>query len=305
MGLLGAAMVAAPGLAHGQAIDLFVERTAMMAADGRCGLFAPEVSQALAAGAAQARGTALRAGVSADKLKAAERDARGRVARVACRSPDMTVTAERVRNAFDGYTRLARMTYPGDFAAWKADRIPSYKVRWRLAQEARFGRDRMTFGLIGSEDAGTLMAVARFADGAEPYGARLVTRDTIRTWGPYLDRYYGGPTSALPLTRRVPPASAQTGYMAQTRTQANPELLADDMKSGWAFRFPAGAIGRLSSLDPREAVVVEFLFAGGTRRAYVEVGDFAAGRAFLTAGSPKPAAPARVALQEPRSARGR
>ncbi|MDO9247070.1 MAG: hypothetical protein Q7U11_11435, partial [Phenylobacterium sp.] len=42
----------------------------------------------------------------------------------------------------------------------------------------------------------------------------------------------------------------------------------------------------LSGLDPREAVMVEFLFAGdAARRAYVEVGDFAAGRAFLQTAS--------------------
>ena len=38
----------------------------------------------------------------------------------------------------------------------------------------------------------------------------------------------------------------------------------------------------LGELDPREAVAVEFLFSGDrVRTAYVEVGDFAAGRAFL------------------------
>ena len=42
-------------------------------------------------------------------------------------------------------------------------------------------------------------------------------------------------------------------------------------------------------IDPREAVAVEFLFGAGegeaVRRAYVEVGDFAAGRAFLQVAS--------------------
>jgi hypothetical protein len=38
----------------------------------------------------------------------------------------------------------------------------------------------------------------------------------------------------------------------------------------------------LASLDPRESVAIEFLFPDDVvRRAYVEVGDFAAGRAFL------------------------
>ncbi|MDZ4370247.1 MAG: hypothetical protein U1C74_02340, partial [Phenylobacterium sp.] len=49
-----------------------------------------------------------------------------------------------------------------------------------------------------------------------------------------------------------------------------------------AFRFPQTAAKALADLDPREAVAVEFLFAGDrVRTAYVEVGDFAAGRAFL------------------------
>ena len=42
--------------------DLYRERTAMTAADGQCRLFDPELSAALAAGAAQARTSALRSG---------------------------------------------------------------------------------------------------------------------------------------------------------------------------------------------------------------------------------------------------
>ena len=50
---------------------------------------------------------------------------------------------------------------------------------------------------------------------------------------------------------------------------------------GWAFRFPVEAERALAELDPREAVVVEFQFGDGVRLADVEVGDFAAGQAFL------------------------
>jgi hypothetical protein len=40
----------------------------------------------------------------------------------------------------------------------------------------------------------------------------------------------------------------------------------------------------MADLDPRESIQVEFQFgSGSTRRIYVEVGDFAAGRAFLAA----------------------
>ncbi|HEY8617126.1 hypothetical protein [Phenylobacterium sp.] len=295
---MAAGFFAAPGLACAQPVDLFAERAAMMAADGRCGLFAPEVSQALAAGAAQARGSALRAGVSPQVLKTAEHNARARAARADCRSPEVATSAQRVRDAFDGYARMSRLSYPGDFATWRADRFASRKVRWRLVQDARFGRDRLDFGLAGADDASALMAVARFADGAEPYAARLVARDTYRTWGPYLDRYFGGPTLALPLARRVPPAAAQKSWMAEARSPAGQDLLPVDAKSGWAFRFPAQAIKHLAALDPREAVIIEFLFSGGSRRAYIEVGDFAAGRAFLQAKPPNaPTRPAQVALR--------
>ncbi len=58
------------------------------------------------------------------------------------------------------------------------------------------------------------------------------------------------------------------------------------METALAFRFPAAASDAVAALDPRESVAVEFIFAGRAgdevRTAYVEVGDFAAGRAFLT-----------------------
>jgi hypothetical protein len=86
----------------------------------------------------------------------------------------------------------------------------------------------------------------------------------------------------------MPPGGATTTFAAQTRDAAPRDLLSPDMKSGWSFRFPLAASEALAQLDPREAAAVEFLFAnrsGGdtVRRAYLEVGDFAAGRAFLRA----------------------
>jgi hypothetical protein len=72
--------------------------------------------------------------------------------------------------------------------------------------------------------------------------------------------------------------------MAEARSPAGSDLLPKGAKTGWAFRFPAAAVRELAGLDPREAVIVEFLFADhrqAARHAYVEVGDFAAGQAFL------------------------
>lgn len=284
MGLAAAGgLLAAPGVsAAAAAADLFYERTVMTAADARCGLFAPSVGAALAAGRMQAHGAAIRSGADKAQMAQLERRARAKAAATPCKSPDMTLAASRVREAFEGYAQLTRMTYPGEMAEWRADR--SGGVRWRLQQSASFGWNKMVFGLAGREGANALMAVANFADGKTPYGARLVLRDTDATLGPYLDAR-GQSLSKLPLARRLPPATARNSYTAEARSPAGQDLLPKGFKSGWAFRFPAAAAHALAELDPREAVAVEFLFAGPdgevVRRAYVEVGDFAAGRAFL------------------------
>ncbi|MEO8114152.1 MAG: hypothetical protein ABI655_07230 [Phenylobacterium sp.] len=252
----------------------------MSAADDRCSLFTPDTSAALQAGLAQARGAALRAGASRESLQAAETNAWAAVRRVDCASPDIQTAAQRVRTAFAGFAKLSRLTYPGDLAGWRADRVMSQQARWRLMQDAAFGPDRMTFGLAGRDAPGVLLAVARFADGAQPYTARLLMRDTDRSYGPYLDRR--GTAGQLPLARRLPPRAGLKAYTAEARSVAGQDLLPKDAKAGWAFRFPAAAVRDLARLDPREAIMVEFLFQDEVvRSAYVEVGDFAAGQAFV------------------------
>jgi hypothetical protein len=73
--------------------------------------------------------------------------------------------------------------------------------------------------------------------------------------------------------------------LAEARASADPALAPGGARGAIAFRFPAAAASALADLDPREAVAIEFLFEGrggdGVRTAYLEVGDFAAGQAFL------------------------
>jgi hypothetical protein len=281
--------LAAPALGQ-PAADLFYERTVMSVADARCHLFDRPTASALQAGASQARGAALRAGSTAKDLRAIQQRAAAKAAGVACASPDLTLAAGRVRTGFAGYARLQKMSYPGDTAAWEADRAQSARLNmWGLSQTVRFGHDRMTFGIAsGPTQAPALTAMASFADGAAPYAARLVLRDTHRAGEAYLDRRDADSKGRIPLASRMPPSGATTVFSAQARDTAPRELLSADMKSGWSFQFPLAASEALAQLDPREAAAVEFVFAnrsGGdtVRRAYVEVGDFAAGRAFLRA----------------------
>lgn len=283
---LGAAVIAAPCVASaGSALDLFYERSVMAAADQRCDLFDPGVTTALDAARVQARGAALRAGASEDTLQAVEQRARSRAQAADCQSQDVKIAAGRVRTAFEGYSRISRLTYPGDIAAWSADRtISATGPLWRLSQPVSFNWDKMIFGLAGKEGQGVLLASASFADGASPYAVRLVMRDPARTTGPYLDRRQANGDGRIPLAGRIPP-SATRSWSAEARSPASPRLAPAGARSALLVRFPVAATEALATLDPREAVMVEFLFAGrnadGVRRAYVEVGDFAAGRAFL------------------------
>jgi hypothetical protein len=140
----------------------------------------------------------------------------------------------------------------------------------------------MSFGLAGRATPGVPIALGQFADGQRPFSARLLMRDSQRSAGPYLDNI-AGDAEKLPLARRLPPRAALRVYGAEARSPAGEDLAPGANGTAWAFRFPAEVVTEMAALDPREAVAVEFLFPDDTvRRAYVEVGDFAAGRAFVT-----------------------
>ena len=262
------------------AADQLYERTLMTSADARCRLFKPAVGSALDAARAQARGATLRSGASEVQVQAVEQRARTKAGAAACGSRDLQTAAGRVRQAFDGYSTLLRKNYPGDRATWQADRSVSATIPvWRLSQPAGFGRDRLVFGLSGR--ANDMLAVATFADDAQPYAARLIVRDTLRTQGPYLNA-----RNAKGLAANAAPRNASRVFGAETRDTAPVTLLPTGAKTGLSFRFPREAADAMSRLDPREAATVEFVFTSRSgvdvvRRAYVEVGDFAAGRAFL------------------------
>jgi len=192
------------------------------------------------------------------------------------------VASDRVRSAFAGFSRIQRMTYPGDAAGWQANRGgPADVLSWRLSQPLKFGPDRAVFGLGGRGAERQLMASASFADGAWPYAARVVIRDVARTPAPQRQRL----TAGSPLSGRAPPRQGARIVMAEGRSLADGVILPQGAKTGILFRFPGAAADLLRDLDPREAVTLEFIFSGPrgdqVRSAYIEVGDFTAGRAFL------------------------
>jgi len=277
----------APATAWASAADTYYERTLMSAADQRCGLFTANIGAALAASAAQARGAALRAGASAQELAAVEGRARARASTAGCRSADLLKAAERVRDAFDGYARMAKMSYPGDIAGWEAERISSRNGQvWVLSQQAQVKGATATFGIARRDAIDSLVAVVQFEGRARPYAARLVMRDPRLAPRAYLDQRAVSPGRMLPLFARMAPPSASRTFLAEARSAPDPLIAPAKGRPAEAYRFPEAAMTALGELDPREAIQIEFLFSGVGRdrtvRAFVEVGDFAAGRAFLS-----------------------
>lgn len=284
---LGAVMLLSPLTAQAQAAsDLYYERTLMTEADRRCGLFEPRLGAALASAAQQARGAALRGGVSDTDLEAARQRAVNRARSEPCGSESLETVAVRVREAFEGFARLQTMRYPGDVADWTAARAVSRSGRvWSLSQSASFGADRLTFGITTRGADQELIAVAQFADGAVPYAARIIIRDSARSSRPYLNDRAANASGVMPLTARVTPRSATRAFLAQARFEPDGLIAPRSGPDGIAYRFPPAAAEAISRLDPREAIEIEFVFStrqgDQTRKAYIEVGDFAAGRAFL------------------------
>ena len=270
--------------------EAYYERSLMRAADARCHLFTPQVGSALAAAEAQARGAALRGGATNTGLRAVAAQADAKQAALPCSSKQLALAAGRVKTAFDGYSRLIRMSFPGDDAGWQADRtLPLHTAIWRLSQPTSAGSARVVFGLAGDyAHPAQLLAVGDFGPGETPYAAQLMVRDVSRAPEPYLQAVSVSAWAKLPLTERAPPRSATLAFTAEDRDSADRSLLPSGSTSGVAFRFPAAAARALAGLDPREAATLVFLIQGpsGVRaqRAYVEIGDFAAGQAFLTAG---------------------
>lgn len=271
--LLAIGLLASPTVSWAGGVDAYYERAFVVAANQRCNLFRPELASALNAATAQARGAQLRGGASMATLSQTAARARARARSVACDSADLQVVKGRVEQAFSGWSRTSRMTFPGQDKSWLADRAGREAASWRLVQNTVVGASPVAFGYAGQGAASELTAVVSFVGRPRPYAARLVMRDPDRSPRPWLSR------------DATAPESLRTSVWSTGQRSADLTLLAEGRRAGEAWRFPVEAATRLEHLDPREAFAVEFLFRDGTvATARFEAGDFAAGRAFLAMG---------------------
>jgi hypothetical protein len=260
-------------------LERVYERRLMSAADARCRLFTKDLAKALEAAALQARGAALRAGAAPQEIRAAEARADGRALALACGDGDLLKAAARVRDAFKGYADLRRLSLPGTLGAWEADRRPQPSPggpAWRLVEYGRGPDAALAAGLADGED---LLVEAQAPQGFSAASARLIMRDPQRSPDPFFDPRLKG------LAAGVPPGWLTTAFLAR---DIRPGPAGPGAASVFLVAFPPAAAAALRALDPRESVRVDLVQEIRTgervRSLYFEVGDFAAGCAFLAAG---------------------
>ncbi|CAN5252406.1 hypothetical protein BH10PSE2_BH10PSE2_01760 [soil metagenome] len=281
-------MTAAPLSALADASVPYYERSFVVAVDQKCRLFVPKLGSALSASAWQARGAAARAGVSDQALAETAERASAQAARTDCANPDLKIVQQRAASAFSGWSRLARMTFPGERAAWSANRSDFSSPTWRLMQASATGASPVNFGFVeGGDQPSVLTAVVSFVGKSRPYAARIVMRDAARAPWAWL-KGRDPQTAGLPGGEGadLPPDTWRQTFMATGSDVAGLALLGSGQDQGQAWAFPTDAADALANLDPREPFLVEFLFRDDSvARARFEAGDFAAGRAFIAMGS--------------------
>ena len=274
-----AAMIAAtPMAAHADGTGTYYDRTFVLAAHQKCGLFRAPVAGALSAAALQSRGAALRAGTAEATLQATAQRAQARARSVSCANPELAMVRDRVADAFDGWSRISRMEFAGDRATWSADRVRRPVATWRLVQTSVTGASPVRFGIDATvEGRETLTAVVSFVGRPRPYAARIVMRDTGLAARPWLTA--NGRAVLPPETGRRTVWSAGVAPAAQS-------LLVAGRTQGETWTFPTAGGDALARLDPREPFLIEFLFRDGSvASATFEAGDFAAARAFVALGT--------------------
>jgi hypothetical protein len=250
----------------------YVERRGLIETDTRCNLLGADIRAALNVGALQARGALLRAGWTSAQMRGLEQTVVQAAAQRACNDARMLQAAADARRAFAPWLSMGYMEFPGWQRAWLARRGTS--DGWRLSQAIDAPRAAV-FGVRQQGPTQRLVLVMTLErNETAPLSASLALRDTSRAsvrevalpqrvaYGIQAGAPSPGDAMTIPSTRTIERLSGG-------RTQA-------------VFTFPDNAFATLLQLDPRESAELRVQTARGAQSLYVEAGDIAAARAFLT-----------------------
>jgi hypothetical protein len=241
----------------------YAERVAMRVLDQKCNLFDVGPRRALGGFTAQARGGALRAGISQGQLSLVANQATQAAAAKPCTDATVRGEAARVIAAHKGWRAQMTGAYPGTLRTWLVDRTG--KDSWRAVQELGNG---LRAGFVASP---TGLSFALETPGTLVSGARLYLRDASRI---------GWPSAGQRLV--VPLRVGTTAYVAGTiRAADTKERIGLPSRTGTMLVFNDEATRAVILADPRDSFEVEIIERNGrVVRAIVEVGDVVAAFAF-------------------------
>jgi hypothetical protein len=274
---LAAALSASPSAAaHAtegpDARQAYVERRGLIETDARCNLLSADIRAALNVGAMQARGSLLRAGWTSTQVRGLERSVIQAAGQRPCNDTRTLQSAAEARRAFTPWLSAGYMEFPGWQRTWLARRGAS--DGWRLSQAIDAPRAAV-FG-VRQQGATQHLTLVITLDRGEtaPMSAQLVQRDVSRA-----------AMREITLPQRVA-YGIQAGAPSPSGAMTIPSTRTIERISGGrtqvAFTFPDSAFAALLRLDPREAIELRVQNGRSVQSMYVEVGDIAAARAFVT-----------------------
>jgi hypothetical protein len=185
-----------------------------------------------------------------------------------CNDQRTLSSAADARAAFSSWANSGSMRFQGWERAWVARRARG--DGWRLSQSIDAAG---VFGVRERAGAQRLQFVAAARANAAPTSVRLIMRDPMRA-----------AAADIALPQRVAQGLA-AGAPAPGAAQSIVATRATESAGGQSqivFTFPDAAFRDLLALDPRESVELRLENGRAAQSLYVEVGDVAAARAFLT-----------------------
>jgi hypothetical protein len=250
----------------------YVERRGLIEADAQCRLFDADVRAALQAGASQARGALLREGWSSGQIRELDQAVVSAASARPCTDPRTIASVAAARAAFAAWVNAGAMQFPGWDRTWLASRSPGLNG-WALSQSidtpaAKFGIRTHN----GAQQLALTLPLARRQ--TAPASARLIVRNTARA---NVQEISLPQRMAYGLAAGAPPANGATTF---TSIRSVERLERGGTQA--VFVFPDSAFRELLLLDPRESIEIRIVTGAAEQRLFVEVGDIAAARAFLT-----------------------
>ncbi len=251
----------------------YVERRGLVEADAKCALFDGDVRAALLAGISQTRGALLRSGWSIAQVSALDALVADAARARTCSDARTLASAASARAAFATLVNANRMQFPGWRRDWSASRSPGANG-WALSQAIE-GPLVAQFGIRTLNGVQQLALVVPQPRGQAPaQTARLSMRDSARAQPEEI----GLPQRvAYGLAAGAPSPRARLTFAS---TRAVERLPRGGQQA--AFVFPDAVFGRILALDPRESLEIRIVSGRTEHVLFVEVGDIAAARAFLT-----------------------